>query len=141
MEVEGNIWREAWENAKPVPARRQKRLFDDTKEAEKVLQYLSALKPSEAAHMLIPVLQHASLVRILNETQDEDSIPQLSPVLQVKANFFQLKTIFYKVDVEKLNKPQICRILPYFFQLLGRAEFFKFEVYFIFHINLKKNGV
>ena len=84
MEVEGNIWREAWENAKPVPARRQKRLFDDTKEAEKVLQYLSALKPSEAAHMLIPVLQHASLVRILNETQDEDSIPQLSPVLQVK---------------------------------------------------------
>ena len=106
MEVEGNIWREAWENAKPVPARRQKRLFDDTKEAEKVLQYLSALKPSEAAHMLIPVLQHASLVRILNETQDEDSIPQLSPVLQVKTNFskngfIQLEANFCRVTQVK----------------------------------------
>ena len=85
MEMEGNIWKEAWENAKPVPARRQKRLFDDTREAEKVLQYLSSLKPSEAAHMLIPVLQHASIVRILDETQDEETIPQLGVVLQVKS--------------------------------------------------------
>ena len=36
MEVAGNPWLEAWNNAKPVPARRQKRLFDDTREAEKV---------------------------------------------------------------------------------------------------------
>ena len=57
MEIEGNIWKEAWDSAKPVPARRQKRLFDDTREAEKVLQYLTALKPSEVAHMLMPVLQ------------------------------------------------------------------------------------
>ena len=82
MEAEGNIWLEAWDNAKPVPARRQKRLFDDTREAEKVLQYMTALKPSEVADMLIPVLQHASVVRILDETQDEDTIPQLSVVLQ-----------------------------------------------------------
>merc|ERR1719203_2065709 len=33
MEIEGNIWKEAWENSKPVPAKRQRRLFDDTKEA------------------------------------------------------------------------------------------------------------
>ena len=82
MEADGNIWKEAWDNAKPVPARRQKRLFDDTREAEKVLQYMTALKPSEVADMLIPVLQHASVVRILDETQDEDAIPQLSVVLQ-----------------------------------------------------------
>lgn len=36
MQIPGNIWTEAWQSAKPVPARRQKRLFDDTKEAEKV---------------------------------------------------------------------------------------------------------
>ena len=36
MEVAGNPWLEAWNNAKPVPARSQKRLFDDTREAEKV---------------------------------------------------------------------------------------------------------
>ena len=50
-----------------------------------------------------------------------------------------LKTIFYKVDVEKLNKPLICTILPYFLQLLGGTEFRKFAVYLVFHIvHLKK---
>lgn len=36
MRVKGNLWSEVWSTAKAVPARRQKRLFDDTKEAEKV---------------------------------------------------------------------------------------------------------
>ena len=36
MKVPGNVWIETWENAQPVPVRRQKRLFDDTKEAENV---------------------------------------------------------------------------------------------------------
>lgn len=36
MKIPGNMWAEAWETARCVPARRQKRLFDDTKEAEKV---------------------------------------------------------------------------------------------------------
>ena len=35
-------------------------------------------------------------------------------VLNVKEVSRFLKTIFYKVYIEKLNKPQICRILPYF---------------------------
>jgi len=36
MLIKGNTWQELWSAAKPVPAARQKRLFDDTKEAEKV---------------------------------------------------------------------------------------------------------
>ena len=36
MQIPGNMWVEVWQSAKPVPARRQRRLFDDTKEAEKV---------------------------------------------------------------------------------------------------------
>ena len=36
MQIPGNMWVEVWQNAKPVPCRRQRRLFDDTKEAEKV---------------------------------------------------------------------------------------------------------
>ncbi|MGH0148992.1 UNVERIFIED_CONTAM: hypothetical protein FKN15_021176 [Acipenser sinensis] len=35
MKIPGNMWAEAWETAKPAPARRQRRLFDDTREAEK----------------------------------------------------------------------------------------------------------
>ena len=37
MQIPGNMWVEVWQTARPVPARRQKRLFDDTKEAEKVV--------------------------------------------------------------------------------------------------------
>ncbi len=36
MTVPGNVWLEVWGQARSVPARRQKRLFDDTKEAENV---------------------------------------------------------------------------------------------------------
>lgn len=36
MLVPGNMWQEVWESAKPIPAHRQKRLFNDTKEAERV---------------------------------------------------------------------------------------------------------
>ena len=36
MQIPGNMWVEVWQTAKPIPARRQRRLFDDTKEAEKV---------------------------------------------------------------------------------------------------------
>lgn len=36
MQIPGNMWVEVWQSAKPVPCRRQRRLFDDTKEAEKV---------------------------------------------------------------------------------------------------------
>ena len=68
MEIPGNPWQEAWENSKPVPARRQKRLFDDTKEAENVLHYLTSLKPGELTQMVMPVLLHASVHRIIQES-------------------------------------------------------------------------
>lgn len=36
MKIPGNMWLEVWETARPIPVRKQKRLFDDTKEAENV---------------------------------------------------------------------------------------------------------
>lgn len=41
MKIPGNMWVEAWETARVTPARRQRRLFDDTKEAEKVIFLLT----------------------------------------------------------------------------------------------------
>jgi hypothetical protein len=41
MKLPGNLWLEVWSSANPVPARRQRRLFDDTKEAEKVFALLT----------------------------------------------------------------------------------------------------
>ncbi len=46
MKIPGNMWVEAWDSAKTTPARRQKRLFDDTKEAEKVRTQIRVISTS-----------------------------------------------------------------------------------------------
>lgn len=54
MNIPGNMWVEAWETARVTPARRQKRLFDDTKEAEKVIFCLSVrFNPLTAKSLLL----------------------------------------------------------------------------------------
>ena len=58
------MWVEVWQSAKPVPARRQRRLFDDTKEAEKVLHWMASLKPGDVALRLMPMLVHASINKV-----------------------------------------------------------------------------
>ena len=45
MILPGNTWLEVWDTAKPVPAIRQKRLFDETREAEKALHFLESQSP------------------------------------------------------------------------------------------------
>lgn len=75
MLIKGNMWLDVWEAAKPVPARRQKRLFDDTREAEKVLHFLESKKLSAVAELLMPALIHASICRLLQEQKD---LPMLS---------------------------------------------------------------
>ncbi|XP_074627593.1 rab3 GTPase-activating protein catalytic subunit-like isoform X2 [Acropora palmata] len=64
MRIPGNMWVEVWQSARPVPVRRQKRLFDETKEAEKVLHFLAGMKPAEVAFQLFPVLLRAAVLRI-----------------------------------------------------------------------------
>ncbi|KAM7153419.1 rab3 GTPase-activating protein catalytic subunit isoform 2-T2 [Macrochelys suwanniensis] len=72
MKIPSNMWVEAWETAKPVPARRQRRLFDDTREAEKVLHYLAIQKPADLARHLLPCVIHASVLKVKEEETLED---------------------------------------------------------------------
>ncbi|XP_042233003.1 rab3 GTPase-activating protein catalytic subunit-like isoform X2 [Homarus americanus] len=67
MQIPGNMWMEVWNNAKPVPARRQKRLFDDTREAEQVLHWLASMGPGAVCSHLQPTILHASLCRLAEE--------------------------------------------------------------------------
>ena len=80
MNTSGNLWQETWENAKPVSARRQKRLFDDTREAEKVLQYFTTLRPSEFSQILMPNFLHCAILRILQESFK--GIPDVDEILK-----------------------------------------------------------
>ncbi|XP_057303709.1 rab3 GTPase-activating protein catalytic subunit-like isoform X2 [Hydractinia symbiolongicarpus] len=76
MRVPGNIWKETWNTTKRAPARLQKRLFDDTKEAEKVLHFFTSLTPSEVALHLFPVVVQSGVIRICEE-DDSVEIPSL----------------------------------------------------------------
>ncbi|CAL1547182.1 unnamed protein product [Lymnaea stagnalis] len=80
MQIPGNMWVEAWQSAKPVPARRQKRLFDDTKEAEKVLHYLASMKPAEVVLHLMPCVVHAAIAKLINEAV-EARVPNVKNII------------------------------------------------------------
>ncbi|CAF0846918.1 unnamed protein product [Didymodactylos carnosus] len=85
MQLPGNLWLEVWSQAKCVPVRKQKRLFDDVKEAEKILQNLSALSPGELLEQLIPILLHATYDRVASNAEDmgeENASPLLETVYE-----------------------------------------------------------
>lgn len=67
MKHEGNIWSKSWNEAKPVPASKQKRLFDFTKEAEKVLHYFTSFSLESLIQHFMPILIHSALSLIIQE--------------------------------------------------------------------------
>lgn len=69
MLIADNTWVQMWETAKVVPANRQKRLFDDTREAEKVLHFLDSRNTSQIAELLLAVLSNAVVCRLLEESE------------------------------------------------------------------------
>ncbi|XP_070847256.1 rab3 GTPase-activating protein catalytic subunit isoform X1 [Chaetodon trifascialis] len=81
MKIPGNMWVEAWETARVIPARRQRRLFDDTKEAEKVLHYLAVQKPADLTCHLLPCILHAAILKLKEEESVED-IPLVKKNIQ-----------------------------------------------------------
>ncbi|XP_048835815.1 rab3 GTPase-activating protein catalytic subunit isoform X1 [Brienomyrus brachyistius] len=81
MKIPGNMWVEAWETAKPIPVRRQRRLFDDTKEAEKVLHYLAVQNPADLSRHLLPCMLHAAILKLKEEEAAED-IPSVRRATQ-----------------------------------------------------------
>ena len=90
MQLPDNLWIEVWQQARAVPVRRQKRLFDDRKEAEKVrvsilsihpfvfvfnqiLQNFSSLTPGEILEQLIPVILQTVTDRVNRDSESVES--------------------------------------------------------------------
>lgn len=69
MLIPGNTWQTVWHSAKAVPARRQKRLFDDTKEAEKVLHFLESQTLGSIGQLTIAPLFHSALIKLHKESE------------------------------------------------------------------------
>lgn len=67
MLLPGNPWVETWEVARPVPASKQRRLFDETREAEQVLHFLRSKSVSAVVELLMPGILRAAAYRAFNE--------------------------------------------------------------------------
>ncbi|XP_078084241.1 rab3 GTPase-activating protein catalytic subunit isoform X8 [Mustelus asterias] len=103
MKIPGNMWAEAWETAKPIPARRQRRLFDDTREAEKVLHYLVGLKPADLTRHLLPCILHAALLKVKEEESIED-IPSVRKIIQHIITHASKLLRYSNPDIKKLEE-------------------------------------
>ncbi|XP_078408588.1 rab3 GTPase-activating protein catalytic subunit isoform X1 [Cetorhinus maximus] len=103
MKIPGNMWVEAWETAKPIPARRQRRLFDDTREAEKVLHYLVGLKPADLTRHLLPCILHAALLKVKEEESMED-IPSVRKIIQHIITHASKLLRYSNPDIKKLEE-------------------------------------
>uniref|UniRef100_A0A182F605 Rab3 GTPase-activating protein catalytic subunit n=1 Tax=Anopheles albimanus TaxID=7167 RepID=A0A182F605_ANOAL len=83
MLIPGNTWRTVWDSARPVPARRQKRLFDDTKEAEKVLHFLESRTIGQIAQHTMATLFHVALLTVRQAaTPDRAAIPRYAETIE-----------------------------------------------------------
>ncbi|XP_043200635.1 rab3 GTPase-activating protein catalytic subunit-like isoform X2 [Amphibalanus amphitrite] len=81
MQIADNLWLEAWSGSKPVPARRQRRLFDETREAERLFHQLVTLRPAQLVQMLSPMIYHAAIYRLVEELEPAD-LPAIGQQLE-----------------------------------------------------------
>ncbi|GLD92369.1 hypothetical protein PINS_up000902 [Pythium insidiosum] len=49
----GHLWHRMWESCAPLPASKQKRLFDPVEESEKIYHYLETISPHEMFHQTL----------------------------------------------------------------------------------------
>ena len=102
-----SVWKEAWYHAKPIPIWQQKRLFDDTKEAERVFHEFSQAKINRLVAMILPCLLHASYDRLLKcpDSQSEYIKSDLDKVYQLLKDFcryFSRETDHFKEVVDEI---------------------------------------
>jgi Rab3 GTPase-activating protein catalytic subunit len=121
MQQEDSTWREAWSRAEPIPVKRQKKLFDATKEAEKVLHYLSSMTPSQLALQLIPNLFEHILVKMKEKLETE--YVGLRCVQDIFTGLCELLESMYTFNLESLTKLQECvKLLEQGESLLAAAD-------------------
>ncbi|XP_073988534.1 RAB3 GTPase activating protein subunit 1 isoform X3 [Rhodnius prolixus] len=105
MLLPGNTWLEVWSSARGIPARKQKRLFDETTEGEKALHFIESQDPAGAAKLLLPVLIHAGLKRLSDECES-----LTLPVLQTGLSHMtkKLETLARQPIIDMRRYQELC---------------------------------
>lgn len=111
MLIPDNMWVKIWVSAKPVPAKRQRRLFDDTTEAEKILHFLESRSIAQIVDLLLPSLTHAVLSKVAGECENRPELPQLKP------SFDRLLTSAMKFTRERVESEKYTTISEYIYAI------------------------
>jgi Rab3 GTPase-activating protein catalytic subunit len=74
MLIAGNVWHNTWASARPVPVNLQQRLFNETKEAEMVLQRFEAMSIRDLIGLILPVVYVTAARRLVEEATDCTSL-------------------------------------------------------------------
>ncbi|PWA86665.1 hypothetical protein CTI12_AA136880 [Artemisia annua] len=99
MQKEGNLWREIWETAKPVPAVKQSPLYDEDLSVEEILRGLEDFPPSDFFEQLYISLLCSACVVAETRTSTNEYVHKL--FLECKDYIVatcQGKSWFEKVD-------------------------------------------
>uniref|UniRef100_A0AC35GML2 Rab3 GTPase-activating protein catalytic subunit n=1 Tax=Panagrolaimus sp. PS1159 TaxID=55785 RepID=A0AC35GML2_9BILA len=67
MDMEDNVWRTTWKEARPIAVAHQNRLFNESKEAEKILHSFMFFKISDIFKMLMPMSLICAIRRLIEE--------------------------------------------------------------------------
>ncbi|KAK1407020.1 hypothetical protein QVD17_38630 [Tagetes erecta] len=99
MQKEGNLWREIWETAKPVPAVKQSPLYDEDLSVEHILQGLEDFPPSDFFEQLyISLLCSGCVVAETKTSSNEYMYKQFLECKDYIVATCQGKNWFEKVD-------------------------------------------
>lgn len=120
MKIPGNVWLVMWNTSKPVPIRRQKRLFDDTKEGEKVMLFLSSLNPCELSKHLLPMTFHHALSIVRQKCLD-NSLPGVSKICDQLLT--QISKLFHHFpDINQNKLEDVIRQFQFIESLIERTR-------------------
>uniref|UniRef100_A0A914LZF3 Rab3 GTPase-activating protein catalytic subunit n=1 Tax=Meloidogyne incognita TaxID=6306 RepID=A0A914LZF3_MELIC len=70
MKLPGNLWQENWRMVRPIPASKQNRLFNETKEVEQILQHFSTIKLKDLIDLLLPVVIVQTIEVLIRESSE-----------------------------------------------------------------------
>ncbi|XP_064389082.1 rab3 GTPase-activating protein catalytic subunit-like [Halichondria panicea] len=121
-----NLWVEAWLSTTPLPAYKQKRLFDDTREAEKLLHFLAGLSPCQLALLLMPSLLHSAIATIMSR-QEKQPLAAVDSLLQ---DVISLLATEQQPSLDSLPRYQECiNLLSQAEHLLAAAQSLRAKLY------------
>ncbi|KAL6840696.1 hypothetical protein ACP4OV_029560 [Aristida adscensionis] len=101
---EGNLWKELWEAAKPIPAVQQAPIYDEDLAVESIFDALEVIEPSKLFEQLLAVILSVCFVAAESVLPADNNLSKL---------FHDCKDYIigiYQVDLSKEKLDEICKV-------------------------------